>query len=161
MKPAEGLAPLDDAARRRLAAHALAAVFVALAGGAAYTVLLVGHLELWPLLPPLRWTVAGDAGAWSRTHTGPLLNALLVLALVGISPQLHWRPLEARVFQAALLVMLWGNTGGYFVAAIGGGRGLFAGHGAGNHLAYLLFLAAALAVLAALALAATGLRRRN
>lgn len=152
-------APLDDRQRGRLVAHALAAIFVGLAGGAVYTVLLAGRLELWPL-PPLRWTVAGDAGAWSRTHTGPLLNALLVLALVGVSPLLRWRPAEARAFGASLLVMLWGNTAGYFVAAISGARGLSAGQSPGNHLAYLLFLAAALAVLAVLALAALGLRWR-
>ncbi|TAK75219.1 MAG: hypothetical protein EPO12_19155 [Aquabacterium sp.] len=159
MKADLACTPLDEHQRRRLVAHALAAIFAGLAGGAVYTVLLSGRLELWPL-PPLRWTVAGDAGAWSRTHTGPLLNALLVLALAGVSPLLHWRRGEARAFCLALLVTLWGNTCGYFVAAVSGSRGLSAGQGPGNHLAYLLFLIAALGVLAALALAALGLRRR-
>lgn len=161
MTAAEACATLDERRRAQLVAHALAALFAGLLGGALHAVLLVGHLELWPVLPPLRWTVAGDAGAWSRTHTGPLLNAVLVLALAGASPLLRWRPAEGRAFCGALLVMLWGNTAGYFVAAVSGGRGLAAGQGPGNHVAYLLFLSAALAVLVVLALAALGLWRAS
>lgn len=157
------LAPagLSDATRTSLAWHGLAVMLVGLLGGALHAVAVIGHLELWPLLGRVEWTPAGDAAAWSRTHTGPLVNGLLALGVAGVGRLIALDGVPARVLHGCLLVTLWGNTVGYFLAALGGGRGLQFGGSPANNVTYLIFATAALAVFVALALALLGLRRHR
>ena len=152
---------LSDATRASLAWHGLLVMLVGLLGGALHAVVVIGHLELWPLLGRIDWTPAGDAAAWSRTHTGPLMNGLLALGMAGVGRLIALDAAQARVLHGCLLVTLWGNTAGYFVAALCGGRGLQFGLSTANTVTYLIFATAALAVLVALTLALLGLRRHR
>lgn len=152
---------LSDALRASLAWHGLAVMLAGLLGGALHAVVVIGHLELWPLLGRVDWTPSGDAAAWSRTHTGPLMNGLLALGVAGVGRLIALDATPARVLHGCLLVTLWGNTVGYFLAALGGGRGLQFGGSTANTVTYFIFATAALAVLVALALALLGLRRHR
>jgi styrene-oxide isomerase len=152
---------LSDATRVSLAWHGLLVMLVGLLGGALHAVVVIGHLELWPLLGRIDWTPAGDAAAWSRTHTGPLMNGLLALAVASVGRLITLGAAQARVLHGSLLVTLWGNTAGYFMAALYGGRGLQFGLSTANTLTYLVFATAAVAVLVAITLALLGLRRHR
>lgn len=152
---------LSEALRVSLAWHGLLVMLVGLLGGGLHAVAVIGHLELWPLVSRIEWLPPGDAAAWSRTHTGPLMNGLLALALAGVGGFIALSARQQRVLHACLLITLWGNTVGYFLAAIGGGRGLQFGLGTPNTATYLIFATAALAVLLALLLTLLGLHRHR
>lgn len=152
---------LSDALRVSLAWHGLLVMLVGLLGGGLHAVTVIGHLELWPLLGRTEWLPPGDTAAWSRTHTGPLMNGLLALAVAGVGGFIALSARQQRVLRVCLLLTLWGNTVGYFLAAIGGGRGLQFGVSTPNTATYLLFATAALAVLLALLLTLLGLHRQR
>lgn len=152
---------LSDAVRVSLAWHGLLVMLVGLLGGGLHAAAVIGHLELWPLVGRIEWLPPGNAEAWSRTHTGPLMNGLLALGLAGVGRYIALSARQERVLHACLLLTLWGNTAGYFIAALSGGRGLQFGASAANSATYLIFATAALAVLIALLLALLGLHRHR
>lgn len=148
--------PLTGPNRSRLALHGLLIFLVGLLAGVFYTFSLLGFIEIWPLLPKIDAVVPGDERAWSRAHTGTLMNAIALIALAGIGSLIHLGKQGQRWLVISALVMGWGNTLGYNSAALFGHRGLSFAENLINNLTYGFFFIAVAGVFAALVLAIRG-----
>lgn len=127
--------------------------------GLFFTFVIVGHVEIWPVLPALDWTVPGTEAAWRRAHLGLMFNAITLLVFAGIASALCLSVREQRVYAWSGAITAWGNSAGFLLAAISGTRGLAMGGSVGNSLTYLCFLAAALTAFAQVWLLVVGTRR--
>jgi len=149
--------------RRRalLVQHGLWIIFFGLIGGVGFAFSILGYIELWPVLPRVEWLIPGSEKAWLRAHTGPITNGLLALALAGIGGYLRLTEMQQKVLTACMLFTLWGNTFGYFNAAITGGRGTAFGGSLANSLTYLAFASAVVTVFVVVVLALVGVRNHR
>ncbi|MES2684135.1 MAG: hypothetical protein V4650_11510 [Pseudomonadota bacterium] len=112
--------------------------------GLFFTFVIVGRVEIWPVLPAIDWTVPGTEAAWRRAHLGLMFNAVTLLVFAVIASALSFSVGQQRVYGWSVAITAWGNSAGFLLAALTGTRGLAMGSGVGNSLTYLCFLAAAL-----------------
>lgn len=117
---------------------------VGLVVGLFFTFVVVGHVEIWPVLPALDISVPGTEAAWRRAHLGLMFNAVTLLVFAGIASSLSLSLMQQRLYGWSVAITAWGNSAGFLLAALSGTRGLAMGSGLGNSLTYLCFLAAAL-----------------
>jgi hypothetical protein len=89
-------------------------------------------------------------------HLEGILNGLTLWAIAAIAPQLRLSGGSARIIAWTLIVTAWGNIVASVIGPIFGGRGLEFGGGVANSLMYLLFVAAVVAVMIAVALVFRG-----
>lgn len=112
--------------------------------GLLFTFLIIGRVEIWPVLPALDFSVPGTEAAWRRAHLGLMFNAVTLLVFAGIAGNLSLTAGQQGIYGWSVAITAWGNSAGFLLAALTGTRGLAMGGGAGNSLSYLCFLAAAL-----------------
>lgn len=151
--------PLAPGVRSTLALNGTLVILTGLLGGLVYVFHILGYIEIFPVVPRIDATMPGTERAWSNVHTGTIMNGLLAIGIAGIGSFVHLGARGQQVLVGAVATTVWGNTAGYFVAAVGGERGLYFGGGAGNIITYFSFLTAAVAVLIAVPLVLAGLLR--
>lgn len=151
-----GLAPK---VRSTLALHGALGILAGLLGGVVYLFNILGFVEIFPLVPRLDVKMPGSEAAWRGVHTGTIMNGLLAIAVAAIGPLIHLGARAQRILLVTIVITVWGNTIGYFTAAVGGERGLAVGGGLGNMVAYIGFLLAALAILIAIPIVVAGVLR--
>ena len=118
-----------------------------LLAGLAYTFVLIGRIEAWPLLPSLEVTQptmlsAAHTEAWPRAHLGLLVNAITLFAIAGIGKTLMLRERAQNVLVCSVLITGWFNIAGFVTAAVFNTRGLAFGGSPANIAVYLFFLVA-------------------
>ena len=112
--------------------------------GLLFTFIIIGRVEIWPVLPALDFTVPGTEAAWRRAHLGLMFNAVTLLLFACVAGSLSLSLGQQRVYGWSVAITAWGNSAGFLLAALTSTRGLAMGGGAGNSLTYLCFLVAAL-----------------
>lgn len=153
-----GLAP---EVRTKLTMHGLGGVLAGTVGGLSFLFNILKFIEIFPFVPRINYEIKGSETSWRATHTGPIMNGLMLMAIASAGDRIDLKPGEQQALTLALVVTMWGNTVGYNTAALGGQRGL-APHGhAMNNFTFFSFLTAALAVLFAVPLALLGIRRHS
>lgn len=108
----------------RILVHCFIMMFLGFSGGFVWLIHLADNV--FHILPMPRFEVpVPDQGELLRNaHTGPMMNAMYVMALVLLSPRLNFSALQAKCVYYAAIVTLWGNLIGYTAAVYAPERGL-------------------------------------
>lgn len=108
----------------RLLVHCFVMMFLGFSGGFVWLIHLADNV--FHILPLPRFEIAvPDRGELLRNaHTGPMMNAMYVMALVLLSPRLNFSRRQAQWVYYAAIATLWGNLIGYTAAVYAPERGL-------------------------------------
>ena len=141
--------------RKSLVFHSLIAVMVGLLAGFLWLIILHGELQFWPL-PSIKANITDGRDLADNAHTGPIMNGLLILAIVGVSSYIS---LSARLWKwvyYGALAQLYGNSIGYQTAMLAPNRGLQPIDGFWNVFTYFVFYIAVAGVLIVVSLCLFG-----
>lgn len=97
--------------------------------------------------------------AWRMAHLEGVLNGMLMLVVMAVTPWLRLSDAEQRALARALMLAGWGNVIASVVGASFGVRGLAPALPIANLVVFALFMIAVLAVLLAIGLVALGAGR--
>lgn len=87
-----------DERTRRMVGHGAIILFIALLAGFGLVMSLIGGLEIFPGFI-LDFDIPGDADAWARTHSGGLMNGMLVILFALLIHAAHMpAPLAGRLY---------------------------------------------------------------
>lgn len=126
----------------KLMVHAFLGMFLGFVGGFVWLVQLAdGVLHILPL-PSFEITVPDEPELLRNTHTGTIMNAVYVMAMVSLTQRLRFSARQAKWFYWGSIVMLWGNIIGYSAAVYAPERGLQPAGDWPNLLSYGTFYAA-------------------
>jgi hypothetical protein len=137
---------MHDDRRRQLAFHGAVAILLGLFAGFPFAFVILGQMS-------------GDLRAWRMAHLEGVLNGLMLWAAAGIGGVLRLGDGAQRTLVGALIVTAYGNSIAAILGATTGQRGLEPGGTLANMAVYVLFMAALVAVFAAVATIAVGARR--
>ena len=140
---------------RRAAAmimHGALVFLIGMAVGFPYAFHELGRIELWPFPGSITVELPGDTRAWRMAHLEGILNGLTLMVVAAVAPRLSLTERVGRLVAWGLIVTAWGNVVASVLGPIAGGRGLAFGGGVANSIMYLLFVAAIVAVMLAMAL---------
>ena len=149
---------MNDGLQRLMIRHGALVFIVGLLAGFPFAFVILGKIVLWPVPGAIEWQPPGDVRGWRMAHLEGILNGLTLWAVAGIAPKLRLSDGAARIVAWSLVVTAWGNIVASVIGPIFGGRGLEFGGGVANSLMYLLFVAAIVAVVVAVALVFRGAR---
>lgn len=133
-------------------------IFMALVGGLGLWMYLLGGMET--PFGMLQFQLPGTEEGWARTHTGPVMNGLMVLGVAFTLPLLDLSKRMAQILGLIIVCDGWSNVGFYFFSNFSPNRGLAFGESRLGPADVFSFLALAPAylfgVLAMVALAIIG-----
>lgn len=129
--------------------------------GLLFTFVVIGRVEIWPLLPAQGISLPGSEAGWRRAHLGLMFNAVTLLVFAAIAGWLALGPVAQRVYTLSVAITAWGNSAGFLLAAVFTGRGLALEGDLANRLTYLCFLLAALSAFVQAALLIHGAWRNQ
>jgi hypothetical protein len=137
---------VDPKLRARIVLHGVIVIGLGLAAGVPYAAAIAGAQA-----EPVR--------AWRMAHLEGVLNGLVAIALAAAGGQLVLSRRQGHIFAFSVIGMAYGNVVGSILGAASGNRGLEPGGSLLNTAVYLLFVAAVVGIVVALALAGVGARR--
>ncbi len=108
----------------RLLAHCFLMMFFGFFGGFAWLIALADNVFHILPFPRFEIPVPDQKELLRNTHTGPLMNAMYVMAVVLLSPILKFSVRQAKWVYYGAIVTLWGNLIGYSTAVYAPERGL-------------------------------------
>ena len=108
----------------RLLTHCFVMMFVGFTGGFVWLIHLADNVFHILPLPRMEVIVPDQGELLRNTHTGPIMNAMYVMAIVVMSPRLNFSVVQAKWVYYSAIVLLWGNTIGYTTAVFAPERGL-------------------------------------
>lgn len=136
-------------------------IFASLVGGLGLWMFVLGGFEVLPGLF-VHFQLPGSEAGWNRTHTGPVMNGLMVIAVGLVLPHLDFSEKWGRIWGWIILLDGWSNVGFYFFSNFSPNRGLAFGTtpvGTSNAFSFLALAPAyVFGVLAMVALVAVGRR---
>jgi len=97
------------------------------------------------------WTPPGDVRGWKMAHLEGVLNGLTLIAVAAAGDKLRLSPRLQSLVAWGLIITSWGNMSASIIGPIFGGRGLEFGGGVSNSFMFVLFMAAVVTVIAAMA----------
>lgn len=158
------MVPMPDRVRALLFLNGIGLFAFALFVGWQWFVALLGHLVVWPVLPPIPFQVPGDARAWRMVHMEAITHGLLLMAWGLGGPFIRLTPRWHTVFFWSAVITAWLFTVPAYCNALFGTRGLSMGGapfkaGLANDIIFLLGWPPLIAVHLTLFLAAVGLLR--
>lgn len=108
----------------KILVHCFIMMFMGFSGGMVWLIHLAENV--FHILPMPRFEIpVPDRGELLRNaHTGPMMNAMYVMAVVLLSPRLNFSKLQAKWVYYAAIATLWGNLIGYTTAVYAPERGL-------------------------------------
>ena len=134
---------MDPKLRARIVLHGVIVMGLGLVAGIPYaSAIASGAAE------PVR--------AWRMAHLEGVLNGLVAIALAAAGGLLVLSPGQQRLLALSVVGMAYGNVVASALGAATGNRGLAPGGSLVNTVVYLLFVAAVLGIVVALALAGIG-----
>ncbi|HME70558.1 MAG TPA: hypothetical protein VKM54_11915 [Myxococcota bacterium] len=137
---------MDPKLRARIVLHGVIVIGLGLVAGISYaSAIASGHAE------PMR--------AWRMAHLEGVLNGLVAIALAAAGGVLVLSHRQQRLLAVSLVGMAYANVVAAILGAATGNRGLAPGGSLVNTVVYLLFVAAVVGIVVALALAGIGASR--
>ena len=93
--------------------HGVLMIFATLVGGLGYWIFLIGGFEI---VPGYIFSIQlpGTAEGWRRTHTGPAMNGLMVIAVAAVLPSLSFSAKKAHWLGWLIVADGWANVIFYF-----------------------------------------------
>lgn len=126
----DGIAMANDAARteyeafrRVMFGHGALMIFMALVGGLGLWMFILGGFEVVPGYT-IYFDLPGTEGGWQRTHTGPVMNGLMVIGVAFGLPLLDFSLKAAKRLGWIIVLDGWSNVGFYFFSNFSPNRGL-------------------------------------
>lgn len=156
---------MDERTRVLLVVNGVGLWITAVLVGWMYFFMLLGKVELFPLIPTIEFQVPGEARAWNMAHLEGITNGLLLFAVAAVAPLLTLTAPQHRVLFWSTVITAWGFTLPAWANALAGTRGLafdggpFAG-GLANSIIYLFGWPPVVAVHIVFALMLIGSLRR-
>lgn len=146
--------------RDTMAGNGVLMILAALLGGVGLWMFLLGGFELVPGVF-IAFQLPGSERGWTATHTGPVMNGLMVIAVASVLPHLDFSEKWGRIWGWIVLLDGWSNVCFYFFSNFSPNRGLAFGTtpvlGGADIFSFLaLFPAYLFGVLNMVALAAIG-----
>jgi len=108
----------------RLLVHCFIAMFLGFIGGFVWLIALADNVFHILPLPRMEIDVPVRKELLRNAHTGTLMNAMYVMAIVALSPWLRFTARQAKWVYYGALFMLWGNIIGYSTAVFTPHRGI-------------------------------------
>jgi len=142
---------MNERMRVLLLLNGLGLWVTAMAVGWMYMFMLLGKIELFPIIPSIDVHIPGEARAWNMAHLEGITNGLLLMAIAALSPLLTLSDRQHRSVFWCAVITAWGFTLPAWANALVGTRGLafdggpFAG-GIANSMIYLSGWPAVIAV---------------
>lgn len=109
--------------RDMMAGNGVLMIFAALAGGVGLWMFLLGGFELLPGIF-FEFQLPGSERGWTATHTGPLMNGLMVIAVAFVLPHLDFSQKWGTIWGWIVMLDGWGNISFYFFSNFSPNRGL-------------------------------------
>ena len=115
---------LSSRAGAWLMVHAFVGMFLGFIGGFVWLIQLAeGAFHILPL-PKFTIDVPDEPELLRNAHTGTIMNAVYVMAMLALTQRLRFSARQAKWFFWGAVVMLWGNIIGYSAAVYAPERGL-------------------------------------
>lgn len=112
-----------EALRRVMFGHGALMIFMSLVGGVALWMFILGGFEIVPGYT-IYFDLPGTEGGWQRTHTGPVMNGLMVIGVAFGLPLLDFSLKAAKRLGWIIVLDGWANIGFYFFSNFSPNRGL-------------------------------------
>lgn len=109
--------------RDTMAGHGVLMIFSALVGGVGLWMFLLGGFEIIPGVF-IEFQLPGSERGWTATHTGPVMNGLMVIAVAFVMPHLDFSQKWGRVWGWIVLLDGWSNVCFYLFSNFSPNRGL-------------------------------------
>ncbi|TDI89650.1 MAG: hypothetical protein E2O58_11975 [Gammaproteobacteria bacterium] len=107
-----------------LVANGIGLWITAVLVGWMYMFMLLGEIELFPLIPSIDVQIPGEARGWNMAHLEGVTNGLLLMAIAAIAPLLVLGARQRRWLFWSAVVTGWGFTVPAWANALAGTRGL-------------------------------------
>ena len=130
----------------KLLIHCFVMMFLGFIGGFAWLIALADNVFHILPMPRMEITMPERKELLRNVHTGPMMNAMYVMAVVLLSPILKFSARQAPWVYYAAIVTLWGNLLGYSTAIYAPERGLQPIGDWPNLVSYASFYAAVVSV---------------
>lgn len=143
----------------RLLTHCFLMMFFGFFGGFAWLIALADNVFHILPLPRMEIAVPDQKELLRNAHTGPIVNAMYVMAVVVLSPILQFSARQAKWVYYGAIVTLWGNLIGYATAVYAPERGLQPVGDWPNLVSYATFYAAVVGVTIVTAICLTNAMR--
>ena len=108
----------------KLLIHCFIMMFLGFGGGFVWLIALADNVFHILPFPKFEIIVPAQTELLRNAHTGPIMNAMYVMAMVVLSPRLNFSTLQAKCVYYSAIIMLWGNMIGYSAAVYAPERGL-------------------------------------
>ena len=108
----------------KLLVHCFIMMFLGFIGGFTWLIALAENVFHILPLPQLEIIVPDQKELLRNAHTGPMMNAMYVMAMVLLSRRLNFSTLQAKWMYYWAIITLWGNMIGYSAAVYAPERGL-------------------------------------
>lgn len=108
----------------KLLVHCFIMMFLGFMGGFVWLIALADNIFHILPLPRLEVIVPDQKELLRNAHTGPMMNAMYVMAIVVMSNRLNFSVVQAKWVYYWAIILLWGNMIGYSAAVYAPERGL-------------------------------------
>ena len=142
-----------------LVSHGALVFLLGMAAGFPFAFEILQRIDVWPVPGSVAVDMPGDVRGWRMAHLEGILNGTLLIAVGAFGQRLSLSAGQARWLVTSLLVTAWGNIVAAWIAPLAGVRGLAFSGFDWNGVVYVLFIAAVVAVIAAMILVFRGARR--
>jgi hypothetical protein len=115
---------MNERARVLLVANSAGLWITAILVGWMYMFMLLGEIELFPIVPAIDVQIPGEARAWNMAHLEGITNGLLLMGLAAVGPLLTLSERQQRVLFWSAIITTWGFTLPAWANALAGTRGL-------------------------------------
>jgi hypothetical protein len=115
---------MNERTRVLLVANGAGLWITAVLVGWMYMFMLLGEIELFPLIPSIDVEIPGEARAWNMAHLEGITNGLLLMGLAAVAPLLTLSDRQHRLLFWAAVITGWGFTLPAWANALAGTRGL-------------------------------------
>ena len=115
---------MNERARVLLVANSAGLWITAILVGWMYMFMLLGEIELFPIVPAIDVQIPGEARAWNMAHLEGIINGLLLMGLAAVGPLLTLTERQQRLLFWSAIITTWGFTLPAWANALAGTRGL-------------------------------------
>lgn len=114
---------MENNLQRRMSGHGILMIFSTLLFGVFLWMNLIGGFEIIPGYI-IHFQIPGTPEGWARTHVGPALNGMMVIAVAFVLPMLDFTEKVAKRLAFIIVAEGWANVVFYFFGNFTENRGL-------------------------------------
>jgi len=109
--------------QKKWCGHGVLMMLATLLGGVGYWIFIVGGFEVFPG-HIIEFSLPGSEAGWKQTHTGPVLNGLMVIGVALVLPALDFKESTAKLLGWLIVADGWANVLFYYAGNFSPNRAL-------------------------------------